>query len=305
MGYKIAGLDLEGMNEDITKGINLNVDRITEFGIVLYDWDLKTPIEMYSRLSNEEGRLEITQENTDITGITEDMLNNYGEKDIVKTLSEVAAIMEKAHFIMAHNGGNAINPDVGYDYKMLSATFERYGMSMPKTPWIDSLTDVVFPKEILSHTRGGRSMMVLEHAHGFINPFPHRAVTDVLSMLKIMSNYDLETMIKNSKSPYVEVVANFSYPNTRYMRPEEAAKAMDAFNETKTKVSKARFRWNPDDKIWAQTMREPFLIEASANWDFEWSGRVVAAEEASIVGAPWVNPLETQESTVPDDDIPF
>ena len=44
--------------------------------------------------------------------------------------------------------------------------------------------------------------MALEHYHGFLNPFPHRAVTDVMSMLKIASQYDLDRMADLAKLPH-------------------------------------------------------------------------------------------------------
>ena len=45
---RVLGLDLEGMNVDIKKGVNTKLDRITEIGAVLWDWEKKQPLKMFS-----------------------------------------------------------------------------------------------------------------------------------------------------------------------------------------------------------------------------------------------------------------
>ncbi len=163
--------------------------------------------------------------------------------------------MNQADYFMAHNG-------IGYDIPMLRAMFVRYDKEMPEKCWIDSMTDIEFPLKMK-----GRSMALLEHSHGFINPFPHRAVTDVLSMLKIAGGYSLDRMVKMAESDMVTLVAKLNAPN--WKDPQ----AVEEFNTTKNKVAKARFRWNPKKKEWTKDVHKILIDEGKIKYDFEWVSR--------------------------------
>jgi len=274
---RVLGLDLEGMNVDIKKGVQVNVDRITEIGAVLWDWDQKAPLEMLSKLVAEPDCPHITEDNTRITGITNEMVAEFGANPSV-VADELANLMEKADCIMAHNGGSFIRPTDGYDYQMLMAFYSRYGKVMPNKVWIDTLTDLEFPEEILTHTKGGKSMLVLEHAHGFINPFPHRAVTDVLAMLKIASRYDINRMALLAQSPVVELVWSRPYPGYRASPKEKIA-----FEEGKEFAKSNGFRWNPDNKEWVlkakQVLLNEGLRESLGGFDYTIRGGVATADD--------------------------
>jgi len=265
---RVLGLDLEGMNVDIKKGVNTKLDRITEIGAVLWDWEKKQPLKMFSHLIDEDDRPDITEENTAITGITEEMLEEFGVAGVgvADVLKQLSSLMLKADYIMAHNGGNHLRPNEGYDYQMLKATFDRHKVPWPETVWIDTLTDLEFPEHILRHTKGRKDMMSLEHAHGFINPFPHRAVTDVLSMLKIASNYGIERMFTLANSPMATLVWATGYP-PRGSSPEVMAK----FEKDKETARTNRFFWQPDAKEWTKRVKKLHIEEglyASIELDF-------------------------------------
>jgi DNA polymerase III subunit epsilon len=251
----VLGIDLEGMSEDlVNNGVNLKLDRVTEVGAVLWDFKGKKPLQILSELIDEPDCLPITKEIEDLTGINNKMLKDWGLKgDQTKMfLRNVASFMNRADYIMAHNG-------TGYDYPMLKALFERYEIDWPTTTWIDTMFDIEYPSHIQM-----RSMWYLEHAHGFINPFPHRAVTDVLAMLKIASQYDLDRMAAMAESPNVTIVANLKAPNWKN------SMEVKMFNKVKNKVSKAKFRWSPEDKLWTKTVQKILLDEKKINFDFDW-----------------------------------
>ena len=195
----ILGIDLEGMNQDLANsGLNLKVDRVIEIGAVLWDWQLGQPIKVLTELIDEPDRLEISKEVFEITGISEAMLKKYGKggETVSAVLNNLRELIREADFLMAHNAK-------GYDRPMLQAIYQRYGMELPDKVWIDTMSDIEYPLKIKS-----RSMAMLEYSHGFINPFPHRAFTDALAMLKVAHNYDLERMIVLAKSPTVKIFAN-------------------------------------------------------------------------------------------------
>lgn len=252
----ILGIDLEGMNENLVEnGVNLKVDRVTEIGAVMWDTRINTPVRFFSELIDERDRLKMTEEIIDLTGIDEQLLKEYGLRadEIKLCLERLAILMNKADYIMAHNGEK-------YDKPMLNAMYIRYGLEMPKKVWIDTQNDVEYPSKI-TH----KSMAALEHAHGFINPFPHRAVTDVLAMLKIASHYDYNRIAKIAQSPKIRIVANLRAPNWKD-KPQ-----VDEFNRIKNKVSRARFQWDGENKQWTKIVSKLHLDEGLYNnLEFEW-----------------------------------
>lgn len=290
---RVLGLDLEGMNVDITKGVQTKTDRVTEIGAVLWQWETKTPLEMMSQLVAEPDCPTITEENTRITGITNEMVTEFGASP-AESAEKLAALMNKADYIMAHNGGSQIRPTSGYDYQMLKAMYERYAMKMPETPWIDTLTDLEFPEEILIHTKGRRDMMSLEHAHGFINPFPHRAVTDVLAMMKIASNYDIERMVVMSRSPVVELIWSMPYPNFRAPQSEK-----DAFEAGKALAKKNAFRWNADAKEWVRETKLLVLQEGKLDEGLEGLQYNVRKSDGTIMSSHELRGIETTPDETP------
>lgn len=251
----VLGIDLEGINDDLVfSGVNLKKDRVTEIGAVLWDTELNQPVQILSELIDEPGRLKITKEVEELTGITDEMLNEWGQdKEMIKlTLRKLSFLMEKADFIMAHNGTN-------YDEPMLREMFKRYDLKMPNTHWIDSSTDIEFPEKIRN-----RSMANLEHAHGFVNPFPHRAVTDVLSMLKIASLYEWQRIFKLAVSEKVTIIAELTAPDWKNKS------AVESFNKVKNKVARSGFRWNPSKKIWSKEIQQVLIDEGKVNYEFSW-----------------------------------
>ena len=251
----ILGIDLEGVNANLVdRGLCLETDRVIEIGAVLWDVDRKGPVQLYSHLIDEKDRSVIDDDLRELTGIDDTMLADWGLKGsgIGEKLRELAALMEKANYLMAHNAH-------GYDLPMLKALYERHSLEMPSKIWIDSSQDIEFPRSI-KH----KSLSHLEYAHGFINPFPHRALTDVLSMLKIASQYPLDRMVELAKSPRVTIIAKFRPPN--WQDREEVQR----FNVIKNKVSRAKFRWNPEKRVWSKDIHKLMIDENKIHYDFNW-----------------------------------
>lgn len=252
----ILGIDLEGVNEDLVgSGLNLDKDRVTEIGAVMWDWNKSQPVQIYSELIDEPDRLPISEELKELTGLDDEILSKWGAKgeQIRIKLAQLNELIEKADYLMAHNGK-------GYDIPMLDAMFNRYGMKMAEKTWIDTLTDIEYPTKIKN-----RSMAMLEYEHGFINPFSHRAVTDVLTMLKIASQYSIERMIQLAQSPIVKIIAQLKAPNWKNKQEVET------FNQVKHKVAQSKFRWSPQEKIWYKEVHQIHIDEGLVNYDFEWN----------------------------------
>lgn len=250
----ILGLDLEGINFNLfEEGVNIKKDRVIEIGAILWDCHFNQPIKFMSELVNEPDRLSISEEVEDLTGINDKMLEMWGhpKEKIPEILDQLAELVNMSDAVMAHNGSM-------YDKPMILAMFKRFGKTFPDKQWIDTAQHIEFPKKI-----PGKSMPILEHAHGFINPFPHRAVTDVLAMFKIAANYSFQRMYNLASSPIVQLIAVLDAPNWKDYREVEE------FNKVKHRVSKSRFRWQPDIKKWIKEVPKLLVDEGKCDYDFD------------------------------------
>lgn len=220
---KILGIDLE------TSGLNAQSDLILELGMVLYDWDTKVPLQIVTEfvdpnLDIEREGFKVTQEITEITGITNDMLEEYGiaEGDAMQKLCVLAG---KADYLMGHNCHN-------FDGLFVSAACSRTNWAEPAIRWLDTSVDVKYPPRIKT-----RNLRHLAAEHGFLNPLAHRAVFDVLTMFKVASNYRLEDIIARANEPTVYLQALVSF-------------------DEKEQAKERGYRWNPGWRVWWKEFKE-------------------------------------------------
>lgn len=236
----LLGLDLETGGE-----FNIPLDRnfIIEIGMVLWDTDFAQPVELYSTLLDNDQPT--SPEAAEYTGISDELLKRHGAKPDIRVLNPVKALMNKADFIVAHNGRD-------FDRPLMEAFFARQSHKMPAKNWLDTLYDVDYPRNCKS-----RNLTYLAGFHGILNSFPHRAVTDVLTMLTILSRYDIEAVIASAKCPRLVVKAEVSFDN------REKAKAK-------------RFNWESPGgkeglkypKSWVRIIREDQLDALKLECDF-------------------------------------
>lgn len=226
------GIDFE------TTGLNHNSDLITEIGAVLWDTDRNSPLKLYSELITIPRQL--TEEIIQLTGITDEMLETFG-KPLVEGIGQLAEMAECADWLVAHNAE--------FEKSFIAAALEQVGSvdSLVDRDWIDTKTD-------LPYTRGeGRySLRHICADHGFINPFPHRAVFDVMAMLTLMGKYPFPAVVEIAKSPTIKVIAKVSY-------------------EKRDDAKNAGFYWDGETKIWSRNYKKilferenpkfPFLIQ--------------------------------------------
>ena len=194
----LLGIDLE------TSGKEPQMDRILEFGAVFYDWDKKMPMRLYSQLvdpaldSPTAPTFEVSEEITEITGITTDMVAEHGSFEY-DGLSTIALMARDASYIVAHFGND-------FDRLFVDAACQRSNQTPWDRPWIDTSIDIEYPARIKT-----RNLRHLAAEHGFLNPFSHRAVFDVLTMFEVMKNYELERIIARSLEPidYLQAIVSF------------------------------------------------------------------------------------------------
>jgi len=240
----VLGLDLE------TTTFDQDLLRITEVGAILYDTDLKCPIEVQADLVYEPDiSLPMDPFVVGLTGITDNMIKDYGKspEDVLKTFHK---LYNRAEYVVAHNGNEFDRPAMGNFINRYIGNIELAGYEFKPKHWIDTMIDLPYGEYINT-----RKLEDLTGRHGFLNPFPHRAFTDVMSMLRIMSEYDFNEVVKISHSPTIVFQANVDYHS------RDVAKA-------------AKFRWDGGKRKWLFKMKKCFLdqdkYEAGTLWDFNY-----------------------------------
>jgi len=181
--------------------------------MVLWDTDLHAPIKLFGTLVDPssyavwEGATEHTLAAVDVNGITPEICNKYGMDD-EKALKYVLSWYGSADIACAHNGNN-------FDKPLLSTWAASYGLDAQKNKlWIDTRADIERPR------RDSHRLGYMAADHGFLNPFPHRAMFDVMTMFTILMapdvskappKYDLATIQEIAKSPLRIVKALVSF----------------------------------------------------------------------------------------------
>lgn len=211
----VLGVDFE------TTGLSAETDSIIEIGAVVWDTEHKKPLRMMSELIQVDKKL--SPEIIEITGITDEDLAKQGSS-LESGIQQLIELSKGCKYLVGHNGRE-------FDKLFLDKALGQLGLEL-NTAWIDTLYDVPYKDSISS-----RKLTHLCADHGFLNPFSHRAVFDVLSMLSVMSLYSFDEIEKLFQSPSVKIVAKVSY-------------------DDREKAKKAGFRWDPANRYWFKKLKE-------------------------------------------------
>lgn len=213
----ILGIDFE------TTSLNTDTLEITEIGAILMDEISWKPVMIFNTLI--QGPI-VPDEITELTGLTTELLDTYGVP-LDESKKGLMGLVDRADWLVAHNATN-------FDKKI----YERVFTDLPKRPWIDTSVDVPYPERMTT-----RKLEWLAAAHGFVNPFSHRTVFDVLTMLKVMSSYSFDGVTKLALEPSVNVRAVIDYQH-------------------REKAKERGYRWDAVNKSWIKTLKQSqFEIE--------------------------------------------
>jgi DNA polymerase III alpha subunit (gram-positive type) len=223
----VLGYDTE------TTGLDTAKDLIIEVGAMLYDTVARQPVRIFDVLIRPPEQF--PEGYVSPTGIKGEWLLAHGWSfpDAMGEVQRMIAAMPDP-IIVAHNGNN-------YDKPITMAELARnniVGHGLESSHWIDTRQDLPFKKEPKS-----RSLVHLAADHRFLNPFEHRAIFDVCTMMKVFDEYPLEEILAISRSPLIAVRALITGS------PDDTAKREFA--------KLARFRFNEDGKkLWKKEIRE-------------------------------------------------
>ncbi len=224
----ILGLALE------TTGLSHETDEIIELGAVAWDTEQNKPVAMINHLIQQPKKMPLEDIIVKITGITENDLNNFGISE-QKAIQDYVELANKCDYVIAHNGNQ-------FDKQFIEKALTRHGEKQQHI-WLDSMTDVPYQTAT-------RKLTYLAAEHKFLNPYSHRALFDVLTMLKVCSHYDWNEIITRAASPTVQVVAKVS-------------------KEDRLLAKKVGFRWDAKNYQWVKVMKEMDLVKTDFNFEIE------------------------------------
>jgi DNA polymerase III subunit epsilon len=231
----LLGLDFE------TTGLDFTADRIIEIGAVLWNTETGVPHRLMSVLVQHADQPPLTDEIVALTGITQEMIEEEGVP-ILTVWRGLLQLMKRVDAVVAHNG-------TGFDKPMFDAQNERLGSSvaallLPDVLWVDTCMDVPYPEKITT-----RKLVHLAAEHGFLNPFAHRAVFDVLTMMTVLQRYDIAAVMESARQPTVRIRAMVTYDD------REKAKARG-------------YRWDGASKTWTKSVKAHKLTDERTHGEF-------------------------------------
>lgn len=193
----LTGIDFE---TTFTDPIDITKARVIEIGVIVWDTDRKFPVRLVNVvLYSPEYDALFDSRITDKTGLTLPDLKKYGMKPKAG-FEMLAKFIGDAEYCVAHNGNI-------FDKPLAIEECKRHGVELPERQWLDTRTDVPYPEKIKT-----RALDFLGPSHGFLNPFAHRAVFDVLSMFKVLANYDIAQVIHRAAAQKVTLRATTQKP---------------------------------------------------------------------------------------------
>jgi DNA polymerase-3 subunit epsilon len=214
-----------------TTGLDFNKDRVIEIGVVLFSTNQRKCIENFGQLVKSD--VPVSSEITKITSIHQTAVDRFGY-DQDEVFEVLTYLMDSCDAVIGHNV-------IGFDKKMAESWARRNKQTLPDKLYIDTMID------IKGHE--GKKLSYLAADHGILNYFPHSAMADAQTVLLVADKYNPADLVTRAKMPTVIIQSH----------------APRSQNE---QVKKAKFRWNPDYKMWWKAVKETDVDELERSVSF-------------------------------------
>jgi DNA polymerase-3 subunit epsilon len=117
---------------------------------------------------------------------------------------------------------------VRFDKRFYEAWAAKNNAKPIEKLWIDTRTDLGLESKHLGY---------LAADAGFLNPFPHNAVSDCLTVLRLVSMHKIEDVVAKAQSPTLVVKAEVSFADNALAK-------------------KRKYSWFPGAKIWWKGIKQ-------------------------------------------------
>jgi len=183
-------------------GVDTANDNVTEVGAILYSTGLKRPLESSSYLVKTN--LTITPKITELTGIVAPALDKFGYES-EDALNALLSMMDRCDYVIGQNV-------VRFDKRLAETWAASFNKKFPEKLWIDTRTDIPgVTGATLALMAANAEDPKTHNKIGFVNLFPHSALSDCQTVLKLIEPHDIEAIIERAKSPVVVLRAHVSY----------------------------------------------------------------------------------------------
>jgi DNA polymerase-3 subunit epsilon len=202
-----------------TTGTDPSQDRITEVGALLYTTTFKRVVMAEQFLV--EGYVDISAKITELTKVNKPMVDKFG------LMSADGLARLQNYFDMAEAVGGMNITD--FDIPVYKNWCLREGEEPIERLIIDTMTDL--PGVVT------RALPYMAADAGFLNPFPHSALPDAWTALRLVEGHDIEKVLERARSPRVYLKAHVTF-DTNYLAKDR------------------KYRWTPERKMWYKVVKE-------------------------------------------------
>ena len=208
-----------------TTGLDRVLDRPIEVGSILYSTGQKKCIESQGYLVKSD--VAISPKITSLTGITQAAVDKFG----YDSLSALETFIDMAKQADAYVGQNIKR----FDKAFFENWCTRHGLTLPDKLWIDTRTDL--PGVESKH------LGYMACDAGFINLFPHSALSDCQTVIKLVElQPDFDAIVERAKSSEVILIAHQKFENN-------------------AQAKELKFGWNGEFKIWYRITKQMDMDE--------------------------------------------
>ncbi len=203
---RILGIDIE------TTGLDPKVDHITEIAWVVKEVGDPKPLVMRTHfvLPGEDFFKSQNYISPSIEMLTKIKMRHLLAGEYLETILNALfndLLRYRVTHIVAHNGVNFDAPFITAKAKLIpSSNIKDFIEAFANQSWIDTATDLVYPEDC-RHT----NLMYVAAYFGFVNPFPHSALFDVATMLKVLDQFPFEQVAARARLPWVTLKAHVSF----------------------------------------------------------------------------------------------